>query len=60
MNGKYLYAPEIMSLSSCIKVIPQYCTAMNDVNVCNGLLYKHSYLIYFLLDNIGVQIIPLK
>ena len=34
MNGKYPYAPEIKSLSSCIKVIPQYCTAMNDVNVC--------------------------
>lgn len=86
MKGKY--ALEIMSLSSCIKVIPQYCTtnpvlhisslnwavstqafqehdiiffqSVDDVNVCNSLLYKHSYLIYFLLDNIGVQIIPLK
>ena len=87
MKGKYWYATEIMSLSSCIKVIPQYCTAtpvlcitshnwavciqafwehgiiffqsMNDVNVWWSNLYKLSYL-YFLLDNIAVQIFPPK
>ena len=86
MKGKYWYAPEIMSLSSCIKVIPQYCTAnpvlritSHNWAVCTQAFWEHGIIFsingwwkcvwqsfvqaqlpIFFLNNIGVQIIPLK
>ena len=53
MKGKYWYAPEIMSLSSCIKVIPQYCTAnpvlcitSHNWAVCIQAFWEHGIIFF--------------
>ena len=50
-KGKYWYAPEIMSISSYIKVIPQYCTAnpvlcitSHNWAVCIQAFWEHGII----------------
>ena len=61
MKGKYWYAPEIMSLSSCIKVIPQYCTATpvlcitsHNWAVCIQAFWEHGIIFFQWMNDVNV------